>query len=266
MRRRSKVGPLTRRRGGPGEPTVTESAAPTQLSRCTHVTTDTARLDDDTQRDDLSNSDVNAVTVKRGSDPGAVGGDGRQAETSMRTTVAMSGPVARESSTSRLFLRPEDAESAQQKKQANKISQESVADHDSGYKESAYIEASETINPEQNRSPNTNHARVPTSSGGQSQDRASSDDTSTSSTVKTLRREQKVFLTLTYIMVGYLICWMPFHVSFDIMAIDRTLVPERLYDVTYWLAYCNSAINPFLYNFSSPDFHRAFKKLLGRRT
>ncbi|KAK7481820.1 hypothetical protein BaRGS_00026967 [Batillaria attramentaria] len=80
-----------------------------------------------------------------------------------------------------------------------------------------------------------------------------------------LRREQKVFLTLSYIMVGYLICWMPFHVSFDIMAIDRSLVSEKFYEVTYWLAYCNSAINPFLYNFSSSEFNRAFKKLIGRR-
>nr|KAG5693246.1 hypothetical protein BaRGS_000828 [Batillaria attramentaria]KAG5695637.1 hypothetical protein BaRGS_029127 [Batillaria attramentaria] len=75
----------------------------------------------------------------------------------------------------------------------------------------------------------------------------------------------KVFLTLSYIMVGYLICWMPFHVSFDIMAIDRSLVSEKFYEVTYWLAYCNSAINPFLYNFSSSEFNRAFKKLIGRR-
>jgi hypothetical protein len=75
----------------------------------------------------------------------------------------------------------------------------------------------------------------------------------------------QVFLTLTYVMVGYMICWLPFHVSFDLMAFDRTLVPERFYDVTYWLAYCNSTINPFLYNFSSPDFHRAFRKILRRK-
>ena len=76
------------------------------------------------------------------------------------------------------------------------------------------------------------------------------------------RRERKAFVTLTYIIVGYLVCWTPFHVAFDLMAIDNSLVPVWLYDLTYWLTYCNSTINPFLYNFGNPEFRTAFREIL----
>ncbi|GFR77872.1 muscarinic acetylcholine receptor [Elysia marginata] len=75
------------------------------------------------------------------------------------------------------------------------------------------------------------------------------------------KREMKVFVTLTYIIVGYLICWVPFHVVFDLQAGDPALVPKAVYDVTFWMTYINSTINPFLYNFSSPEFREAFKKI-----
>ncbi|XP_041349582.1 alpha-2B adrenergic receptor-like [Gigantopelta aegis] len=76
------------------------------------------------------------------------------------------------------------------------------------------------------------------------------------------KRERKVFVTLTYIIFGYMICWVPFHFVFDVSAIDPTLVPEIVYTITFWMTYLNSTVNPFLYNFSSPEFRKAFKKIL----
>lgn len=76
------------------------------------------------------------------------------------------------------------------------------------------------------------------------------------------RREAKVFKTLTYIIVGYIVCWVPFHIVFDISAIAPDIVPEKVYIATFWLAYLNSTINPFLYNFSSPEFKQAFKNIV----
>jgi hypothetical protein len=35
-----------------------------------------------------------------------------------------------------------------------------------------------------------------------------------------------------------------------------------LEDVLFWIGYFNSMINPFLYNFTNPDFQKAFRKLL----
>ncbi|XP_005111180.1 alpha-2A adrenergic receptor-like [Aplysia californica] len=79
------------------------------------------------------------------------------------------------------------------------------------------------------------------------------------------RREVRVFVTLTYIIVGYLICWVPFHIVFDVTAYDEKLVPEAVYDVTFWMTYVNSTINPFLYNFSSPEFRNAFRRMVHRK-
>ena len=78
----------------------------------------------------------------------------------------------------------------------------------------------------------------------------------------TERRERKVFVTLTYIIFGYMICWVPFHFVFDLSAVEPSLVPEIVYTVTFWMTYLNSTVNPFLYNFSSPEFRKAFKKIL----
>ncbi|KAL5005710.1 hypothetical protein ScPMuIL_016868 [Solemya velum] len=77
-----------------------------------------------------------------------------------------------------------------------------------------------------------------------------------------LKRERQIFVTLTYILCGYLACWLPFHVVFDVMAIDPAYVPRPVLMWTYWMAYINSTINPILYNFSSPEFRRAFMKIL----
>ena len=78
-------------------------------------------------------------------------------------------------------------------------------------------------------------------------------------------RDRRVFRTLTYIIVGYAIMWVPFHVVFDISIIDPELVPEPLIETVFWLTYFNSTINPFLYNFGSSAFRSAFKRILCRK-
>ncbi|XP_069141186.1 alpha-2A adrenergic receptor-like [Argopecten irradians] len=79
------------------------------------------------------------------------------------------------------------------------------------------------------------------------------------------RNERKVFKTLTYILIGYVICWLPFHVVFDVRCAMPEAVPPLLYNITFWLSYMNSTINPFLYNFSSTEFRAATKALLCRK-
>lgn len=77
-------------------------------------------------------------------------------------------------------------------------------------------------------------------------------------------REKKAFATMTYIIVGYIICWLPFHIVFDISAVKPEAVPNLVFQTTFWMTYMNSAINPFLYNFSNREFKRAFKNILFR--
>ncbi|XP_033745751.1 muscarinic acetylcholine receptor M3-like [Pecten maximus] len=80
------------------------------------------------------------------------------------------------------------------------------------------------------------------------------------------RNERKVFKTLTYILVGYVICWLPFHLVFDVRCALPEAVPPLVYNITFWLSYMNSTINPFLYNFSSAEFRAASKALLFRKS
>lgn len=75
-------------------------------------------------------------------------------------------------------------------------------------------------------------------------------------------RERRTFVTLTYILGSYLICWFPFYVTFDLYAWRSDLVPEGLYVFWFWMTYVNSTLNPVLYAFSSKDFKLAFKKVL----
>jgi 7 transmembrane receptor (rhodopsin family) len=66
--------------------------------------------------------------------------------------------------------------------------------------------------------------------------------------------QKKAFITLSYIVAVYVICWVPFHFVFDVSLARPEVVPEDAYTATFWLAYINSGLNPFMYAFSSADF------------
>lgn len=75
-------------------------------------------------------------------------------------------------------------------------------------------------------------------------------------------RERKTFVTLSYIVLCYIVCWVPFHIVYDLSIIAPQIVPENLFTYTFWLTYVNSTLNPFLYAFSSNDMRRAVKDLV----
>jgi len=75
-------------------------------------------------------------------------------------------------------------------------------------------------------------------------------------------RERKSFVTLSYIVIGYVVCWVPFHFVYDVSFIRPELISDDLYTATFWLTYVNSGINPFLYAFSSADLRSAVVKML----
>ncbi|KAK3582965.1 hypothetical protein CHS0354_027079 [Potamilus streckersoni] len=92
---------------------------------------------------------------------------------------------------------------------------------------------------------------------------ASSSTRSTlSSTTASHTRERRMFITLTYILTGYLICWFPFYVTFDAYAWRPELVPEWLYTLFFWMTYFNSTLNPFIYAYTSNKFRRTFRRML----
>ncbi|KAH9523543.1 hypothetical protein Btru_040283, partial [Bulinus truncatus] len=101
---------------------------------------------------------------------------------------------------------------------------------------------------------------------GQTSNKQSSAKVADSKDVIRANRERKVFTTLTYIIIAYIICWVPFHVVFDITSLDPEVVPGIVYDLTFWLTYVNSTINPFLYNFSSVEFRQTIRRIILRQT
>ena len=82
---------------------------------------------------------------------------------------------------------------------------------------------------------------------------------------RTMYRERMAFVTVTCIFVGSVVCLLPNHVTFTIMTIDSSLIPKWWRDLTNWLMFCNSTINPFLYNFGSLEFRRAFREIFSCR-
>ena len=91
-----------------------------------------------------------------------------------------------------------------------------------------------------------------------SQDKQTSDD-------KGASKRRKAFITLSYIVVAYMICWVPFHFVFDVSLANPDIVPEDLYTAAFWMTYVNSGLNPFMYAFSSADFRSAVVQIINCR-
>ncbi len=77
------------------------------------------------------------------------------------------------------------------------------------------------------------------------------------------RHGRRVTLTLGVVIAAYLVCWLPFTVAWPVHAFCRCL-PAQFYDFTYWAAYINSTLNPFLYFLLNRDFRRALQRFRAR--
>ncbi|ELT97435.1 hypothetical protein CAPTEDRAFT_193393 [Capitella teleta] len=77
-----------------------------------------------------------------------------------------------------------------------------------------------------------------------------------------MTKERRMFVSLSYILIAYLVTWSPFHITFDVAYFKPDSVPFEWYSVAYSLAYANSMLNPILYATSSHDFRTAFKRIL----
>ena len=78
------------------------------------------------------------------------------------------------------------------------------------------------------------------------------------------QRERRIFITLSYVLFSYLICWFPFYIAFDTYAWKPDLVPAGLYSFFFWSTYVNSTLNPFIYAFTNKEFRLAFLKVVKR--
>ncbi|XP_068172192.1 D(1B) dopamine receptor [Antennarius striatus] len=94
-------------------------------------------------------------------------------------------------------------------------------------------------------------------------------------TLKTsIKRETKVFKTLSVIMGVFVCCWLPFFIlNCMVPFCDRAVtdqdaglpcVSETTFDVFVWFGWTNSSLNPIIYAFNA-EFRKAFASLLGCR-
>lgn len=80
--------------------------------------------------------------------------------------------------------------------------------------------------------------------------------------LRCLNREKKAAKTVGVIVGCFVLCWAPFFTVYLLGSFCHSCTPSVVFDVCFWLGYCNSAINPFIYGVCSRDFCYAFKKLL----
>ncbi|KAL2088752.1 hypothetical protein ACEWY4_015651 [Coilia grayii] len=84
-------------------------------------------------------------------------------------------------------------------------------------------------------------------------------------------REKRFTFVLAVVMGVFVLCWFPFFFTYTLRAIcgETCTIPGALFDVFFWIGYCNSSVNPIIYTVFNRDFRKAFKKIIGiskRRT
>jgi hypothetical protein len=71
------------------------------------------------------------------------------------------------------------------------------------------------------------------------------------------KSEQKAAKTLAIVVGCFILCWMPFFLILPIGAFCKSCnIPKILFQVLFWMGYCNSAMNPLIYALSSREFRR----------
>uniref|UniRef100_A0AAY5L6K0 Histamine H3 receptor n=1 Tax=Esox lucius TaxID=8010 RepID=A0AAY5L6K0_ESOLU len=135
---------------------------------------------------------------------------------------------------------------------------------------SAVIEEDEELSPSSSGEPSCGHTfmqrkKFPSCSRRskllQSQDLAGAP--SRTSQGSRLSRDKKIAKSLAIIVCIFGICWAPYTLLMIIQAAcKRQCVEEHWYEITFWLLWLNSGINPFLYPLCHSSFRRAFAKIL----
>ncbi|XP_033737652.1 histamine H3 receptor-like [Pecten maximus] len=82
---------------------------------------------------------------------------------------------------------------------------------------------------------------------------------------KTLQQDRKAARSLFILVLTFGVCWMPFEVTALVSTICGGCVEPIFFEVTFWLLWINSTINPVLYPLLHPRYRRAFLNLLGKK-
>lgn len=78
------------------------------------------------------------------------------------------------------------------------------------------------------------------------------------------QKERKAARQLGVIMCAFMVCWLPYFIMFLVVAVCPTCTGDSLNNVTLWLGYINSTLNPVLYPLCNVKFRRAFARMMTR--
>ncbi|RNA05878.1 histamine H1 receptor, partial [Brachionus plicatilis] len=77
-----------------------------------------------------------------------------------------------------------------------------------------------------------------------------------------LKQQIKAAKQLGILILAFLITWMPYFITFIVVAFCSDCISDNLSAITLWLGYLNSAINPILYPQCNSSFKHAFRRML----
>ncbi|XP_074940983.1 histamine H3 receptor-like [Phalacrocorax aristotelis] len=84
-----------------------------------------------------------------------------------------------------------------------------------------------------------------------------------SRTVSKLQQDKKRAKSLAIIVCVFAICWAPYSLLMIIRGVCQgKCIHSSLYEITFWLLWLNSSVNPFLYPVCHMRFRMAFMKIL----
>ena len=84
------------------------------------------------------------------------------------------------------------------------------------------------------------------------------------------KRKARAAKTTFLIVFSFVFCWLPYTLlsmvtSFCIVHVCHFIVPSQALTFLLLMGYLNSAINPILYSFRSPEFKKAFKEMVRKK-
>lgn len=80
---------------------------------------------------------------------------------------------------------------------------------------------------------------------------------------KSENRAKKALRTITLILGAFVIFWTPYHIIVVVMGFcPKGCISDTVFNISYWLCYMNSPLNPLCYAFANAQFKRTFHRIL----
>ncbi|VDM52815.1 unnamed protein product [Angiostrongylus costaricensis] len=79
---------------------------------------------------------------------------------------------------------------------------------------------------------------------------------------RVLRTHERIAKTLGVVSFSFLFCWLPFFTLYLTNYNCHGCIPPIAIDLTSWLGYCNSTLNPIIYSFTIREYKKSAQRLV----